>query len=860
MILEPGTYRRITFCFAISDLNCFSNDMIPDLFDDGVKACWEHIVGEAYGGEIPAGGYEAPLCGTVSKAPEFGGAFHADIMETDYMWDEEDMFSADQDLAPQIAAKEKGPSDTRAPFKYLPGMEEPVGLVGRAYKPFAEFCALMTYFKQDISGFIGWFKDEWGIPDDVDITKGFPVVVGQGDAVWAGVDRVLHPFCSMLKASQPKIRVVGHGKHRTDYGMHTLVDWERFHEIARMIMVQMLADDYAARKHVKRADWTLAGYELPEAPQPSDVVFSFHYERTYENGGFDWVSLVDAFDFAEKVDNLKEQKFIRDDIEIVFPENISQQAILKTIVDRRDVTMVPYDWFENDAEDIIPMSKPVKKIKDLNVFRKGNLYTLIDALLVTRFVNDPSIFPRSAHVLELIKGFDKFGKRAKYLAEGKEIVKAIFGPNFIQVVSRFGDFIEYGRGNLYFRELTHLLGAFHGDYQVRNYTSLFNLLISREAGIKFLLEQVSRTVGKQDRLAVQPTVRELFMGSVITGNAATALASFIKRHKYKWITRYYREAKGRVREKDKGKEMALEQLKASSLRLVKIMVSPEKGVTFDIPTIAQAFIKSASRFIEKRRTHGSRKFINYVMPSEDLYSVARDLDVMVKNNCRKFPILPYIEAVDPVLKGVEAFVQDVSLYFNELVNGIGATFTESGLGDEVDDPGEIEEDMLEAIMEEEVVPVVKKEVVVPVQAKEEQAVKKVEEEDPGDTIEFTDPAPPEEEEFEGFFDLDLDEAEVAANKKVLAGEQVQEEEDFWGFENEKEIVDPNRGKLNTDAELKEDYGELSAQERFELVEEFGEFVTLDEWKNVEAAAKLKKYAKFREVTLASADTDGMDIL
>jgi len=855
-ILAPGIYKKFFSCFAISDLHNIPYDMFPDLFDDGVKACWESIVGEAYGGEIPAGGYEAPMCGTVSKAPEFGGAFHANILESDYFFEEEDMFSADLDLAPQIAAKEKGPSETRSPFKYLPGMEAPVGMIGRAYKPFAEFCAIMGYFKQDITGFINWFKDEWGIPDDVDITKGFPVVVGQGDAVWAGIDRVLHPFCSMLKASQPKIRIVDHGKHRTDYGHHTLVDWERFHEIARMIMVQMLADDYSANKKVKRADWSLAGYELPVAPQPSDVVFKFTYERTYENGGFDWASLIEAFDFAEKVDSLKEQKVVRDDIEVIFPETISQQAILKTIVDRSDVTMVPYNWFDNDAEDIIPLEKPAKKIKDLEVFKKGNLYTLIDALLVTRYVNDPVSFPRAGHLRELIKGFDQFGKRGKYIAEGKEIVKALYGPNFLQVVARFGDFIEYGRGNKYFREITHLLGAAHGDYQIRGYSNLFQLLSSRETGIKFLLEQASRTVGKQDHLATKPTVRELFMGSVITGNAAVAIASFIRRHKYRWIARFYREAKGRVREKDKGREMVLEQIKASSLRVVKIIVNPETGVTYDVSSVSVALIKSATRFIEKRRPSTMRPYINSVQPSDDLMQVAVQLDYAVRNNCRKLPVIHYYEVVLPVLEGIKAFVGDVSIYFNELVHGIGSADIPDDLGDDEEDPGLMDDDMLEEAPKV-IVPVpVKVPAVIP-----EPVIAPIEEDIVvQDEENITENKEEEEEVEEDAFDFEMEEEEAEA--KAAVPDQEEEEDDFFGdgSDDEPGNKDPNAGKLHTESELREDFHELTAQEIFEIVEEFGEYVSMEDWKNVLATAQLKKEVYIKSRKLGEVDLTGSDLL
>jgi len=817
-----------------------------DLFDDGVKSFWDQKMDGSYGEEHPAGGYDFPVSCILSKAPAYGSDLHADIFDYPKPEPEEEDFewATDFDLAPPIMAKEKGPSDTRSPFKYPPGMEQPVGLVGKAYKPFSEICCVLEAYDKDTTGLKNWFRDEWNIPDDFDLERGFPVLTSKSDAMWGGIGRTLHPFCTMLKSAQPLIKITHHGKHRKDFGKHKLVDWSRIEEVARLLMVQMLADDYTADKNVKRADWRIVPFELPDAPQASDVQWDFEYERIYHSDGDLWKSLEQAFGFADQISSVEEQRFVEGKVEVILQEEVSQQTVLKAILGKRLVGPPIADWFTTDENDILPVERVDKKIKDLDHLRKGNLYTLLTALLTTRYRRDPGVFPRAAHIGFLLKGLDEFGRRKVVAPECTAVIKSVCGDNFLSVVRKFADFTEYGRGDTYYIELTHLMGAFQGDYQLRHPKKLFNVLINRDKGRRFMLSQIKTVIGYHDHHLTSISVNDLFAGAIISGNAAIDKGVFIARHKKKWCARFYREAKGRIAEKDKSKHVPIEQLKGASLANAKIRVSDTEKAQWNVQDVVNVFVRAANRFLDKRRTLFGQTVKISVPEDIGLREAAVMIDRQIVNNSRKRPLVTFAEAADEVHKALDLFVNDVSLIFNDLIYGIADGKPVQDVEDMPDEEMELEvgsdKDQDEEEEEDDVDIYVGDTVTVDFSRKS--TVPKPVPDLVIEEVEEIEPEMPEEGE---------DEAE--------AQEEEEEDDDDFGFDDDDE-VDENAGKMDLHAELSEDNPDMTETEKLEYIQVFGQYVTVEQWETIKGLTKKAYEAKLLLAATKTGDAGGADLL
>jgi len=644
-----------------------------DLFKDGVQDTWKSLVGDAYGGQIPTGGYDFPTACILSKAHRQASDLHVEVLDYEIPDFDDDPdwveFSEDPDLAPPIAAKERGPGHTRSPFKYLPGFEEPIGLFGRAYKPFGELVCILEAYGQDTSGLYNWFRDQWGIPDDVPLEKGIPTLVSKGNVAWAGISRTLKPYMGMLKATAPLLRVVHHGKHRTDFFDEALVDWERIGEVARMIAIQMVADDHVADKKVKRMDFRVVGFEIPHAPKKSDLEWDFKYERIHNEDYKLYSSFLLSLDNSERNLEVVSRRFKDALVEVDMEEEVPEKDILQNIVIEHVSEPVEFYWWEHGEEDVLPVKKGESVVKDRKFFFEGNLFTLVKSLLSLRYKKNPELFPRVAHLKWLGSALDKFGQRKVAQAEITKLIMDITGPNFLGVVKKVAEFVEKGRGVKFYREMAHLMGANNNDFQIRVPVQLYLLLTKRDTGRRWMLEQIQKVVGFHDHAMESPTIRDFMNETLVSGNPAIAVGSFVKRHRRIWGARFMREAKGRYREKDNGEEMVMEQFKAKVISKVALKITDRDESYYNANDVVKLLADTVQNYVRKRTPKHLNPPDVPLHEGEDPTVYARKLNVFVKNNVKKGRSKPvdFEDMYHVAIDCLEDFSLDVRKAFSTLL-------------------------------------------------------------------------------------------------------------------------------------------------------------------------------------------------
>jgi len=804
--------------------------MALDLFASSAKDVWEGMMHEAYGGEIPAGGWDFPTGCILSKAHIQRSDLHVESIVPVPLYDEPDYapLSYDYDIAPLTYAREQGPGHTRTPFKFPPGFETPFGYLGKAYRPFSEICCILLAYNQDILGLENWFKDEWGIPDHVDLRLGFPSLSSLGDAAWAGISRSLRPFCSMLKSAHPGLKITQHGTHRTKFGQHKLVDWERVREISKCVALQLIGDDYRAAKQHLRLDFAIVGSELPDAPQPKDLAWDFVYFRKNTEEGALWRTLQDAFDRTSKFEGVREERYSKGKLEFVIEETLHPHEVMQVINTYRTAKQIDVNWENMVSEDVFPTDADHRRILDRPKLQKGTMQDLLALLIGSRIKTHNHLFPRPAHMRIIIGNMDIEDKRKEALKEGYNLLVAVCGPNFLGLIRKLGDIIEAGRGLKYLSELAHLLGAFPGDFQIHVPSKLWDLLAHRDTAIKYMCGLFIKMVVLFERAMENPSLYDLFDECVLSGNIGVVMSSFIHRHRINWANRFSREARGRRAEDKSDPFIVREQIKSRVLRNARFKISDKSKIEVDVGSVADCLKEMGESFLRKRKKFGQEdpKLPSYF--GQDFPEYVESLDALVATGSKFPPKVPFSPMLTPLWEMFTEFGNDVSKLFSQVVQEV-ANQRQAGLFLQGESPES--EDVL----------------------------------DPLSCGEESRPATPGYDKRWGYESseagVDDEDADTWLRKLVQEAPD-DEEEGFLDFEDEPLPQTNRAGLLDLNEELSEDYPNLTALDRIELMDRYGEFVTVQDYESISNEQREKNRKKLADGILGKVapDDEGPDLL
>jgi len=234
-----------------------------DILSDSALDIARGLLDEAWGGKSPDGGLDFPSACVLSRASEAGSDVH---MELGVVSDTESL-SAIPWLADVTHTEVQGPSDSDAPFRYQSGELVPPGMFGKALRSYGQVMALAGEYGVPTAGYDSWFREQWGVDGDADLSLAIPMVRSHGDALWGGINRKLSPYASAHSAASKQIRVTWHGRSRKDIGEHSVVAWPRLNAIAQIAGGALLVEDRRARARLKRIDFRIVRAEIPQAPK-----------------------------------------------------------------------------------------------------------------------------------------------------------------------------------------------------------------------------------------------------------------------------------------------------------------------------------------------------------------------------------------------------------------------------------------------------------------------------------------------------------------------------------------------------------------------------------------------------------------
>lgn len=237
--------------------------MTFDILSDSALEIATQLITDAWGGDAPIGGLDFPSSCVLSKCGDEYSDVHVELG----IVDDTLTLSEIPWLADVTHSDVAGPGDTDTPFRFPSGEATPPGLFGKALRSYGEVMAICVEYGVDTTCYDIWFRSQWGVDKDTDLSMAIPVTRSHGDALWGGLGRKLAPASYTHLAASKQIRVVWHGTQRDKFGAHKLVDWPRLTALVRTIGAALLLEDRHAHKRVKRFDFRVVSREIPNAPE-----------------------------------------------------------------------------------------------------------------------------------------------------------------------------------------------------------------------------------------------------------------------------------------------------------------------------------------------------------------------------------------------------------------------------------------------------------------------------------------------------------------------------------------------------------------------------------------------------------------
>jgi len=591
-------------------------DQPIDLFKYGVKDTWEKLMCRAYEGEYPEGGYDFPSAAILSKCEPHESDLHVDIINYDGIDFSE--FTLDSSLAVLNSVQEEGPATTDNPFEYPPDVSNYPGVFGGALKNFCEARCLLKNGKSDTSGLDKWFADSWGVPGDFDFDYVTPSLRSTGAAMWGGVSRVLKPMNTMLPASVPGLQVTHHGRHRTDYGERTLVDWSRIKAVAQSVVVQMYADDKFAKGQVRRMDYRIVPYNLPEAPSDGGQHWDFPIMHHAKFAHTSYKHMMETIRRAKAKEYLRVEGHLKDGIRV---DNLGKIDRIK-MAELRDKNVIidtnfGKDWYKHgvdaDLADIAPKKKGF-------ISATMSRYKTQEILLVSRVRSIINKLPRSAQIMSDITETENLGGVAAGFHRNKALVKEVYGHKFLHVTRNLGDLAGRDKGWDWVVDTARECGVTDSHFSHPSLTGIYLHMINDIRGVSALAARVARIVRDVDQWQANNLVT--YLGRIESMDASVLVGDVIRKKKRYWVSRCVRNYKGRLLSKTSRDHMIVSQIRAKTLRATDFHVDDQARVFVDRKSHDIAFRKVLDAYIRKRRKYSR----DAPVLADDIWAACRTAD------------------------------------------------------------------------------------------------------------------------------------------------------------------------------------------------------------------------------------------
>jgi len=224
------------------------------------------LLQKAYCGKVPEGGFDFPTTVGVVRVPEGRGDLHVDIKPYQEVSPQLGALSVKKHTKPVTRQIEIERQHTTSPFAYSKRVTNPIGLMGKALKAYGKVVAIMQATGNDYTAYDTWFRQEWNVDQEENLSFFIPNVRSPNAVLLAGLKRKLEPAIHAYTSEERQVHVKWHAVTRLKYGENAMVDWNRVSTIAKMKALEIFVEDpyYCGRR--MRLDFCINPAEVPKAP------------------------------------------------------------------------------------------------------------------------------------------------------------------------------------------------------------------------------------------------------------------------------------------------------------------------------------------------------------------------------------------------------------------------------------------------------------------------------------------------------------------------------------------------------------------------------------------------------------------
>jgi len=622
-----------------------------DILADTALDIANGMLNDAWGGKAPAGGLDFPSACVLSRSSDIASDVHVDIG----LVHDTEQLSALPWLADVTHTEVQGPADTDSPFRYQAGEITPPGMFGKALKAYGQVCAIATEYGVDVKGYDSWFREQWGVPEDADLTMAVPMLRSHGDALWGGINRKLSPYASAHSAASKQVRVTWHGGNRQDMGEHKLVSWPRLSAIARVAGGALMVEDRHAKGRLNRIDFRVVKGELPVAPSGIGQnlaripVRSGWETRSISRDALEFITGFRAVALQLARGGLGDTGVLSLDDSIEIPAT-ALLAYLKEAavpgIPRVDFLAMGEAVFDIEVERAGPSVKPGEG-QEMNVY---NAFAAVTRPYIDK--NSPDIPP--AHILRralhVVQEDPAATDAAKII---RDTIATCIPDDFLLRMYRLYTIVNKSKekGEDIIVAVLKTFDAPRSAFETRDWVAVGRRVKNAIKCRDWFCEELARGISRYrlEHGEQAPIVGKLRRILSSEGTGDIALAEIIRQRRNWWAHEYRRRAKF---EEDRRVEF---QVKAKLFRHTQIEVSASGNVVCNesSPALVSALGASARAFMRKR------KGFNAVDPEAPdpgrmgLGQYAQYLDDMLH------PSYSYVDGVFSYRKSVEFLVDDV---------------------------------------------------------------------------------------------------------------------------------------------------------------------------------------------------------
>jgi len=658
-----------------------------DILSDSALDIAIGLVGDAWGGTAPSGGFDFPSSCVLSKCDYSISDCHIELG----VIDNTDQLSEVPWLADVTRTDPAGPSDTDSPFRFSSGEAAAPGIFGKALRAYGETVAICNEYGVPSANYDNWFRIQWGIEPGADLTTAVPVVRSHGDALWGGLGRKLAPSAYSHLATSKQIKVVWHGNTREKYGEHKLVDWPRLTAIARTIGAALLVEDRYSASRLKRIDFRVVAREIPVAPSGIGTalgeipIMSNWATRDISRGAIEFLQ---GFRSAALL-LARHALGGSGALEIEDGYAIPSESLLKFLAVQQKQAVPVIDFLDayEGGFDLDDAAAPSVRVPE--AMRSASVFDAFAAVMRPFVEKNLANIPYPYQIRNLVDTMEGGTREESESATDtlKQLIKDTVPDDFLVRIYRVFAIVNRDRnkGGDIVVSLLRALKAPQSVFETKNLVSVGVRVKNHSRCYKWISDEIAR--------AVTRTVREKGQEAVIAGalrrilsNASTgdiAIAEIVRKRRNWWANEYRRRAKHMDARKVEF------QVKSRLFRVVKIIASIDSGVYVDIgdPALVTILEATARAFLRKRKVYLAQDPI----PPDPGHANGRQYCQILDRELS--PRVLFADIWDSFVRSADMLANDVIEILDYAANDtqFGSVAPDGGLSDDID--SDIESDI-----------------------------------------------------------------------------------------------------------------------------------------------------------------------